>query len=103
MPSHLPRVSCRQEIFVGYTVLSSDSKIRLTGAVHVTTTAFTSFPALSQTVGFASLTWTNPSDANRISEKSHVLGTCSEMGRARDRHHFIILFCPRRRCDGPQC
>jgi hypothetical protein len=44
------------------------------------------------------LTWTSPSDANRISEKSHVLRTRSEMGRACDQLHFIIiiLFGPRR-------
>ena len=103
MPGHYRAraAAARNEILAGYTVLSSDSKIRSTEAMHVKTIAFTSFPALSQTVGFAGLTWTSPSDANRIPEKSHafgtsILGTRSEMGRARDRLYCIILLGPRR-------
>ena len=56
MPAMSVSTAARNEIFAGYTVLSSDSKIRSTGAVHVKTTASASFPALAQTAGFAGLT-----------------------------------------------
>jgi hypothetical protein len=80
--------------------------------VEIKTTAFATFPlsladgrlcrpdleeAPASKAARANLTWTSPSDANRISEKSHVfgtriLGTRSEVGRARDQLHRIIRF-----------